>query len=141
MFDFLLILFAALSLALLTVVSILPLLFTGKWIVRLCDFPRLQILGLLLVPLGLLVVHCLRQTRPGWVDYLLGGLVLAIALWQAAHVIRFTRLWPKELPHAELQNPVRLVVANLDYENQAEGGRRRNASRAGCRPAYAHRDR
>lgn len=108
---------ARLTLALLVLVTLAPLLSTGYWVVRLCDFPRVQLLVLLLVPALATVAHAWRTSDHRREHWLLGGGILAVACWQAAYVLPFTPLWPQELAEAKEQANLRLMVANIKYSN------------------------
>lgn len=108
---------ARLTLAVLVLVSLAPLVNTGYWVVRLCDFPRVQLLVLLLIPTLATVAYAWGTCgfrREHWV---LGGGILAVACWQAAHVLPFTPLWPQELANATEQENLRLMVANVKFSN------------------------
>ena len=102
----------------LLLITALPLIPTGKWYVRWWDFPRLQIAALLL--LILTVVICLaiksgfqRETTV-WAFLLAAGV-----FWQGSHIVPFSKLWPTEVKAiSKGQMGVRIVVSNLDYENE-----------------------
>ena len=103
----------------LVLITLLPLLSTGKWYVRWWDFPRFQIAALLLIPLVIAILLAMTKTAQWepriWTTILLGSL-----FWQVSHVIPFSPLWSKEIPDADIESPtIKLVVANLDYENVA----------------------
>jgi len=108
---------ARITLAVLVVASLAPLVNTGYWVVRLCDFPRIQLLVLLLVPLLATGIHAAVTHSFQREHWLLCGVVLAAAFWQAAHVLPFTPLWPKELASTSEQENLRLMVANIKYSN------------------------
>lgn len=86
--------------------------------VRLCDFPRLQIVALAILGLAALAL-CLWHG--GWSTSLVGWCVVALAVvsWQVGHVVRYTPLWPPEVQQAEGQPEVTLTVAvvNLQFDN------------------------
>lgn len=116
----------------LVIVTALPLLSIGTWYVRLCDFPRIQFLGLTLVPItGLLFLVTRSDQRTESIGYAV--VLMAIAVWQVSHIIRFTPLWPKELATARDVQSVRdndsserldslsIAVMNLDYQNPSKG--------------------
>ncbi|WP_165698829.1 endonuclease/exonuclease/phosphatase family protein [Bremerella volcania] len=108
---------ARITLAVLVIVSLAPLVNTGYWVVRLCDFPRVQLLFLLLVPTLATVAHAWGACGFRREHWILGGGILAAACWQAAHVLPFTPLWPQELADASEQKNLRLMVANIKYSN------------------------
>ncbi|MGE3182135.1 MAG: endonuclease/exonuclease/phosphatase family protein, partial [Phycisphaerae bacterium] len=102
----------------LIVVTVLPLLRTGEWWVRLCDFPRLQISTVMLITILLWAAHGLIAvwSREHWIFL---STLLVLGCWQVSHVIPFTPLLKKTLPDAA-NGPaaVRLLVANIKFENQ-----------------------
>lgn len=107
-------------LVLLVVMTLLPMWRVGHWPVRLCDFFRLQIM---LVAIGLLIAILIVGWRSGW-GYQLGiGVLLStlIAGWQLSHIVRYTPLWPVEVPAGpEHASSIRLTVVNLKVDNQAK---------------------
>jgi len=107
---------AWLALGWLAFCTVLPLWRTGTWWVRVCDFPRLQITGLLAVPLALAAAHA---GLAGWSAAHTTAVALAavVAVWQLAHVVRYSPLWPTEVPDADAAPAVRLLTANIDFEN------------------------
>ncbi len=108
---------ARVTLAVLVIATLLPQIRTGYWIVRVCDFPRMQLLFLLFVPLLATVAHAWTTRsfrREHWI--LLVG-VVATACWQAAHALPFTPLWPKELADSSGQPNLRVMVANIEFDN------------------------
>jgi endonuclease/exonuclease/phosphatase (EEP) superfamily protein YafD len=106
---------------LMVVVSILPLIPSGQWWVRLWDFPRLQLTGALIVPVLMLGVHAwLKRPRTEHAVWI--AVILAIAGWHLYHILPFTPVWSTEVPTAEVQpgdNQVTLKVltANVTYTN------------------------
>ncbi|MDR5885590.1 endonuclease/exonuclease/phosphatase family protein [Vreelandella janggokensis] len=110
-----------LMLLVLVVVSILPLIPSGQWWIRLWDFPRLQLLGVLVFPLLLLVFHAWRA-QSGKEHAAWGVAVVAIAGWHLYHVLPFTPVWPTEVPTVEAQangnqGTLKVVTANVSYKN------------------------
>ncbi len=101
--------------AFVVVCSLLPLLPTGSWLVRACDFPRAQLAMLSVVPLviiaGVAVRHGARLEAG-----LSIVLLLAAMCWQGWHVIRYTPVWTPTVPTGDVAD-LRLLVCNLDYEN------------------------
>jgi endonuclease/exonuclease/phosphatase (EEP) superfamily protein YafD len=106
---------------LMVVVSILPLIPSGQWWVRLWDFSRLQLTGALIVPVLMLGVHAwLKRPRTEHAVWI--AVILAIAGWHLYHILPFTPVWSTEVPTAEVQpgdNQVTLKVltANVTYTN------------------------
>ena len=102
----------------LLLITALPLIPTGKWYVRWWDFPRLQIAVLLLllivIVLGFALKSGLQKETLIWLLLMTTGLV-----WQSSHIVRFSRLWTPEVASTpDGQTGVRVLVSNLDYENQ-----------------------
>jgi endonuclease/exonuclease/phosphatase (EEP) superfamily protein YafD len=92
------------------------------WWIRACDFPRLQIVALLVAVLAALLATADLSA--------LGQQVLALALaaclvWQLVVVLPYTRLWPVELLAAESPPGARalsLLIVNVLMSNRrAEG--------------------
>ena len=101
----------------LVLITLLPLLSTGKWYVRWWDFPRFQIAALLLIPLAIAIWLAL-QKNTSWEPIVWLAILVGALIWQTSHVIQFSPLWSKEVPIADRDSPrIKLVIANLDYEN------------------------
>jgi hypothetical protein len=85
-----------LSVLLLVVATGLPLLRSGFWLVRLCDFPRLQIAALFGLAVAIVVVYALATS---WTRelYIYCGVTLLLGLWQVAHIVPYTPLWRPEI--------------------------------------------
>ncbi|TWT29347.1 Endonuclease/Exonuclease/phosphatase family protein [Posidoniimonas corsicana] len=105
--------------AFVVVATLLPLLPVGAWWVRVCDFPRLQLAAVSLLPVLLLAV---AGGQAPWFGE--RGLLAAVCLlafgWQLSHVVRYTGLTSQEVAHAPEnagQDSLRLVIANLEYTN------------------------
>lgn len=99
------------------VATLLPLLPVGAWWVRLCDFPRLQIGSLVLIPL-LGIAFWIR--RHGWAiePGVLLAACLALAAWQFSHFLPYTPLWKLELADSRETDAINTVtVVNLKFEN------------------------
>ena len=97
--------------------TVLPIVPSGKWVFRVWDFPRLQLFWLLIMPLVFLVGYGLLYRFDfdliAWV-ILLGAAVV----WQALHFVPFSPIWPKEVPDSNSSQRVfKVLVSNLDYEN------------------------
>ncbi|QDV76160.1 endonuclease/exonuclease/phosphatase family protein [Botrimarina mediterranea] len=119
MIDKLLLWSAPATLGLLVLVTLLPLVPAGAWWVRVWDFPRLQIVFLLLLPLGLTVGHALRNPFHSQHAAML-VVIAAVAAWQLTHVAPFTPLWRHEVPDAtdDAATTFKLLTANIDYKNR-----------------------
>ena len=76
----------------LILVSVLPLWWTDRWWVRMWDFPRLQVAGLLLI-----VGIALCFVRLGRWRWPLGAAVIAALAWQVTHFIAYFPPYPKQV--------------------------------------------
>ncbi len=98
--------------------TVLPLMSSGYWVVRLCDFPRVQLTMVLALPLGLLIwdVLCTPKRKEHGI---LIGVILALAVWQLSHLVPYTGVWSKELPDAPAGSTadLRILVVNLNKDN------------------------
>lgn len=101
----------------LMVLTAMPWLRSGWWVIRVCDFPRAQlcIAGLIgsLACLGLLIAG-----EQGWETITAAGLFVFVAIVQALYVTQFLPLWPNSVADASGGDRIRLLVSNLDYENE-----------------------
>ncbi len=95
--------------------ALLPLIPSGHWVVRSCDFPRLQFLVLGVVPLvlSLWVIAKPAHRREGRIILTAS---LLVVLWQGWHVLRYTPVWAHSLETGDEHN-LRLIVANIDFKN------------------------
>lgn len=101
---------------LLILATVAPLVSTGFWMVRLCDFPRIQLAAIAcLVMIGVIAIGVLV----GWKreHFVLIAVLLGITGWQLSHVLPYTPIWRPEVPSASDRETTRLVVANLRIEN------------------------
>ncbi len=108
---------ALIAVALLLILfSFLPLWWTDRWWVRLWDFPRLQIAGLLLITA--ICIAFVKLDRWRWP--LLGGVIAALA-WQLTHFVAYFPPWPKDVGSAEncpMERQVSLLNANVLLTNR-----------------------
>lgn len=103
---------------LLALATILPFVPSGEWYVRLFDFPRLQILVLLLLPLMLIGAAMLLAHRFSMASVVILIPVLTTAVVQLLFILPFTSVWKQELSSStKEENQLRLLVANIEYEN------------------------
>lgn len=79
---------------LLIILSLLPLWQTNEWWVRLWDFPRIQIAGLLLASLVALFFVTSRRRAFQWGSMAAGTAAL---VWQASHFGAYMPLMPKQV--------------------------------------------
>lgn len=101
--------------------SALPFLPVGAWWVRICDFPRVQLLALLML---VLLITCILRCYSKWqtIDTALFVLIGITGLWQISFILPYTMIWSEEVPGiTEIPegNPsFRIVVANLEIGNE-----------------------
>ena len=110
--------------AILALLTLLPLFETDEWWVRLWDFPRIQLAALLAIALAGLVVAGPRHGRAFWIGAAAGLAALGWQLWQVASYIPG---WPSELQSAERCPPgraLRLLNANVLMTNRNYGALR-----------------
>ncbi len=122
----------SLSVALITLFSLLP----GKsWVLRVCDFPRSQMLVLgiaLLAALGITLAITAPPAEPlRLVVSILSVILLASVVVQAWWAYRFVKLKTHSVPSSRLrpdcfhkshpeipvENALRIITANVDYTN------------------------
>ena len=109
---------AALTVGLI-LISFLPLWWTDRWWVRMWDFPRLQVAGLLLVA-G--IALCFLKPRR-WRWPLVGGAVAALA-WQVSHFLPYFPPYPEAVADTGNCPPgrqVSLLSANVLMTNRDYG--------------------
>ena len=100
----------------LIIVSLLPLWWTDRWWVRIWDFPRLQVAGLLFVAGCGLYFMCLGKWR--WP--LIGGAVAALA-WQATHFVAYLPPYPRQVastPSCPEDRQISLLSVNVLMTNR-----------------------
>jgi endonuclease/exonuclease/phosphatase (EEP) superfamily protein YafD len=104
---------------LLILVSVLPLWWTDRWWVRMWDFPRLQVAGLLFIAgIALWFVKLGRWRWP-----LLGGVAAALA-WQGSHFVAYFPPYPEQVEDTQSCAPERqlsLLNANVLMTNRQYG--------------------
>lgn len=105
---------------LLVIVSVLPFIRSGEWMIRLWDFPRIQLAVAGTIVL-LLLLATLFRTGFSWPTLLLAIVAAGAVVWQGAHVIRYTPLWPKQV-ETVADPDFRLLVTNLDKRNEQHEG-------------------
>ncbi|WP_339743519.1 endonuclease/exonuclease/phosphatase family protein [uncultured Rubinisphaera sp.] len=101
--------------------SALPFLPVGAWWVRICDFPRVQLLGLLML---VLLITCILRCFSTWQTLDTAWLIIIglTGLWQISFILPYTKVWSEEVPgitEIPAENPsFRIVVANLEIGNE-----------------------
>lgn len=101
--------------ALLVLCTLLPFIRTGWWVVRVCDFPRLQLTILCLM--AILMMICLVWRR-GWSaePIVMITVLSSVFAWQAWHIAKYTSMWPTTVSSSDTAH-LRIIVVNLDYQN------------------------
>jgi endonuclease/exonuclease/phosphatase (EEP) superfamily protein YafD len=97
----------------------LNLFFSEHWFVRGWDFPRLQIVTLIVVP-GVIYFSWLAAWNLADVTLLLAG--LAAIGWQMTHILPYTPVWRKQVEQSEREagpSTLRVVISNVEMENDA----------------------
>lgn len=105
----------ALTGALLTL-TLLPIVKTGHWVARICDFPRVQILALSILPVVCLGL-AIGLDGSSALRFAVLGLLAGIAVWQFSHIVRYTRYWPCEVTKDKYGKSLTVMIVNLDYQN------------------------
>ena len=96
------------------------LLSSDAWWIRVFDFPRIQIVVLILLALtGYAVLRLFGRLR-SW-EYALAGVVGLALIWQLNYIAPYTVVYPKQMPdsHAEDDsNRISLLIYNVLYDNR-----------------------
>lgn len=99
--------------------TILPLIRHSDWWIRVFDFPRAQILVLGVVIL--LLMAFLGSARSGF-DHAAMVLAVAAVAYQAARMLPYTVVWPKQVssarPDVSEGNALSIVIANVLMTNR-----------------------
>ncbi len=111
--------FTRLAVLFLLLVTLLPLVPVGKWWVRLCDFPRLQIGAAGVLPLATLLIWA---NTSGWTLEHSCWFVLCIVIssWQISHMLPYVPGWRKQLPDKGDAEGLSTTICamNLKFENE-----------------------
>jgi endonuclease/exonuclease/phosphatase (EEP) superfamily protein YafD len=102
------------------VATLLPISRSHRWWIRICDFPRFQ---LLLLALGLPLLFFLFWPLP-WLDWALIAALAAAFLWQMSWIWRYLPLTPREVPQAKetASNNISFMTTNVfQASRDAEG--------------------
>jgi endonuclease/exonuclease/phosphatase (EEP) superfamily protein YafD len=100
------------------VATLLPLSRHEAWWIRVCDFPRLQIVATSIVVLALLVAFAGTAHTVGW---LLATALLGCIAYQLAVILPYTRLWRvqiEESPAPRGDRTLSLLVVNVLMSNR-----------------------
>lgn len=101
--------------------TLLPLLDSEQWYVRIFDFPRMQLLILALLSLLLYLIFVYRP-KPGHVLFLF--LLLGVIFFQGASIFPYTRFASHQVLYSDRQpskEPISLLVSNVYMENEEYG--------------------
>lgn len=108
-----------LSLALICI-TVIPLLRSDAWWIRIFDFPRIQIATLIGLTLaGYLALGFWRGLR-SW-EYALSAVVGLALVWQLISIAPYTALYPKEMSGSfarDDSNRISLLIYNVLSENR-----------------------
>lgn len=100
-----------------------------SWVLRVCDFPRAQVLAIGLVLIAVLIVAMLMgfpfEPQGGAISWVFTTLLVGSVILQALWAIQFTPMRPTTVRHASLSpefmdetvNAFRLITANVDFKN------------------------
>lgn len=100
------------------VATLLPLSKHPHWVVRMMDFPRLQIA--ILAALVLVIDYCFLDIQ-GIGRWLLIVAIGACFVWQLSWVLPYTRIWPCEVKAAKADNPdkqLSIITSNVLQTNK-----------------------
>ncbi|RRQ23278.1 endonuclease [Guyparkeria sp. SCN-R1] len=100
--------------------TVIPLLHSNAWWVRIFDFPRVQIALLTGLTLAGYVALRLYGSLGGW-DYALAALVGLALVWQLISIAPYTALYPKEMSASRAEddsNRISLLVFNVLSDNR-----------------------
>ena len=103
--------------------TVKPFIRSANWFIRLGDFPRLQVLGLLSISL---LVHLFTFDYASLFDYALALVLLACITHQLRCVMPFTPVFPKEVQDAREADSddsnVSILIFNVLMENENHAG-------------------
>ena len=100
------------------VLTLLPLIRTGKWWIRIFDYPRVQIVFFLIISIVLCSVYVDLSHLPGIAVLIcLAGSVT----YQLSRILKYTLIYPVQAKKAvpgDPKNVVRIVETNIRMENK-----------------------
>ncbi len=105
-------------LALLILTTVLPLILTDEWWIRIFDFPRTQIAGLLAAALVAVVAVLDRRRAATWA--LTAGITICLA-YQIWRILPYTPIHPVEAIAAAScpgGQRITLIIANVEFDNR-----------------------
>ncbi len=96
------------------------LLSSDAWWIRVFDFPRIQIVVLIVLALtGYAVLRLFGRLRI-W-EYALAGVVVLALIWQLIYIAPYTAIYPKQMSDSHAQddsNRISLLIYNVLYDNR-----------------------
>lgn len=100
----------------LATLTVMPWIRTGRWVIRVCDFPRLQLAlaCALLLAVGLALWMAVGLEAPGRVALALLGVSLVI---QLIYIAPFLAFWPVSVRRSGAPDGLSVLISNLDYGN------------------------
>ncbi len=101
------------------ILTVKPFIRSANWFIRIGDFPRLQVLGLLLISL---IIHLFYFNILNAFDYFFTIAVLVSAVYQIRCILPFTPFFPKEVysarePDLDDTN-ISVLIFNVLMENE-----------------------
>ncbi len=110
----------ALSIGILGIIlTVKPFIRSANWFIRLGDFPRLQVSGVLLLSL---VLHLFFFDFNDFLDYIFAALIIGCAVYQIGCILPFTPIFPKEVQTArepDLDDTnLSILIFNVLMENE-----------------------
>lgn len=103
--------------------TVKPFIRSANWFIRLGDFPRLQVLGLLTVSL---IIHLFLFNLLNIFDYVFVLVLLACITHQLRCILPFTRVFPKEVQSAREpdldDSNISVLIFNILMENTNYAG-------------------
>ena len=98
--------------------TVKPFIRSANWFIRLGDFPRLQVLSLLVVSL---TIYLFSFNAANFFDYIFPPALLACVVHQIRCVLPFTRIFPKEVQSAREpdldDSNISILIFNVLMEN------------------------
>ncbi|MFW5824170.1 MAG: endonuclease/exonuclease/phosphatase family protein, partial [Marinobacter sp.] len=111
-------LLALLALGLVTA-TLVPLIHTDQWWIRVFDFPRIQIASLIVLTFAGYVALFFWRGLHLW-EWVLAAAAGAALVWQAMLIVPYTPLHPLELPASQNKDDsdrISILIYNVRYDN------------------------
>jgi len=103
------------------VLTLLPFIRTGKWWIRIFDYPRVQIVFFLIISIVLCSVYVDVYNFPG-IAFLI--CLAGSVIYQLTRILKYTLVYPiqaKKAVTSDPKNTVRIVETNIRMENKKVG--------------------